>query len=260
MDRFFIPSKNPGKKPASSASLFLKGVVTTSFRFVTLWVMLILLKSCLSYWSQQETPSKQQKSEDEDELNSAEESSTGTTEGEGPRLPFPQKPTRHSTRVMLLAQPQPIASQINACREQVQSIGLNAQSQEEMAIARKQLVPLVEADTIIYHFCFFQLMAELDQKLLEGGSVMTQQAPVFLDTMRSLWIVASALDTVSDTERYFNYLKKRYMELSASIFGRTLETIGPPMGNIQFDPDSTEAPAPSVTKPGKKDAGAASSN
>ena len=148
---------------------------------------------------------------------------------------------------MLLAQPQPPTTQISSCIEQINSIGENAQSQEEMVISRNQLVPLVESNQFLYHFCFFTIMAQVDQKLLEGGPVMTQQAPMFLAAMRSLWILASSLDSVDEERKYFSYLKKRYIQLSEEIFGRQLETIGSPMGNLRFDPDAPQLTSPEHT-------------
>lgn len=217
-------------------------------QLVLLWTGLNLLFSCLTSLSQEDPGSEESASlsgKTQSPKKPDPKPPGGKTLG---KLPFPKKPTRHSTRVMLLAQPQPPSSQINGCIEQINSIGQNSQSQEEMIISRNQLVPLVESNLFLYHFCFFTLVAQLDQKLAEGGPVMTQQAPLFLETMRSLWIIASALDNVEEDEKYFTYLKKRYLQLSEEVFGRQLETIGAPMGNLRFDPDAPQL-SPSAPSP-----------
>lgn len=205
-----------------------------TFRLYTWFVVCeTMLIGCLSTSDSQEaakdsstpkpeTASLSQPSEDED-------SPSG--------LPFPQKATRHYTKLLLLAYPQPGLTKINACMEQINTMAVRAGSQEDMIIAKNQLADLIDHDRQVYHYCFFHMMARLDQRLDEGGPVMETLAPIFLETMRGLWILASGLDGPEGKDRYFRYLKSRYMQISQDTFGRSMETIGPPMGNLRFDPE-----------------------
>ena len=120
---------------------FLKKAV----HLLVLWTAINLLRSCLTGMSQGDPDSDDGVSSTQEE-NQNQTNKKQTDGKKNARLPFPKKPTRHSTRVMLLAQPQPPTTQISSCIEQINSIGENAQSQEEMVISRNQLVPLVESN------------------------------------------------------------------------------------------------------------------
>jgi hypothetical protein len=60
--------------------------------------------------------------------------------------------------------------------------------------------------------------------------------------MRSLWVLAGALDAHADGHRYFRYLRTRYVQLSADVFGRDVSVVGPPVGSLR-----SQAPRPATT-------------
>ncbi len=204
-----------------------------------------LLVGCLSTSDSQEateaSSTQNSKPSSPNESSDDEDSTSG--------LPFPKKPTRHYTKLLLLAYPQPGLTKINACMEQINTMAARAGSQEDMILAKNQLADLIDHDRPVYHYCFFHMVARLDQRLDEGGPVMETLAPLFLETMRGLWILGLGLDAPEGKDRYFRYLKSRYVQISQDTFGRSMETIGPPMGNLRFDPDRAAPPPIEPPKP-----------
>lgn len=206
-------------------------------KILPLWIVLqLLISSCLSSQGDQQGSPAQAGVK----AKNAGASTDNVDEDDLPGLPFPKKSTRHSTKMLLLAYPQPGLSKIHSCIEQIKVQAEQAASQEDMVVAKNMLIDLIDHERPVYHYCFFHIVAKLDQRLDEGGPVIETLAPIFLETMRGLWILASALDAPLGTDRYFNYLKARYVQLSQDAFGRPMETIGPPMGNLRFDPEKLE--------------------
>jgi hypothetical protein len=71
------------------------------------------------------------------------------------------------------------------------------------------------------------MMADLDLKLDSTASLMDEKGEIFLSRMRSLWVMARALDELNHSEVYMKYLRVRYTEISQTVFGRNLEVIDP---------------------------------
>ena len=104
-----------------------------------------------------------------------------------------------------------------------------------MATRSRKVMSLASADTELYHFCFYQLMVRLDDRLAVGGPLMTEVATNFIDGMKALWILAGGLDALSGQQHYFDYLRARYVQISKDVFGRDVVVVGPPMGGV-IDP------------------------
>lgn len=150
-------------------------------------------------------------------------------------LEHPKKATAWHTRHLVTTTPQPAAERITDCIEQVTTIAEEAGNQDDMLAAPELVRALAVKDPALYHFCFYQLAGRLDERLQVGGPLMSEVATVFFETMKALWIMARALDLAAATtgapreERYFSYLRKRYVDLSREYFGREVEIVGPPL-------------------------------
>ena len=75
-------------------------------------------------------------------------------------------------------------------------------------------------------------MMQLDEKLRNDalGVLLEDRSLTFSKEMKSLWILALALDKATGSKKYFAYLRTRYLDLSKDFFARDLEIFAPPMG------------------------------
>ncbi|TWW09652.1 hypothetical protein E3A20_12230 [Planctomyces bekefii] len=114
----------------------------------------------------------------------------------------------------------------------------NAESsnQDELLQAPQGLGSLVSQDLQTFHFCFFQIVNKLDERLAIGGPLMSEVASIYFETMKGLWILARSLDQVTGSNRYFSYLRVRYVQISKEIFGRDIEVVAPPLSERPSSP------------------------
>jgi hypothetical protein len=172
----------------------------------------------------------QQSSQSEDEYYDEEALIDGEFY-EGPKLVHPAKPTAYATRVLLTTANLPLATDLAKCADEMQAIANKASSKDLLAQAQMSLMNPVSANPTLYHFCFYSMMMELDQKLELGGPIMTDLADQFFAGFRALWILGRTLDASSGTSAYFDYLRKRYVQISKDYFGRNLERYRAPSTN-----------------------------
>jgi len=124
---------------------------------------------------------------------------------------------------------QPPAQQILDCKENVESLALPTNNPRVLDDAALQLAEKVSGAFKVYHWCFYQLMTDLDLRLERDDSLLTEKSEAFLSRMKTLWVLARSLDRENgiSQNRYANYLRSRYIEISSSYFGRPLEVLDP---------------------------------
>lgn len=188
-----------------------------------------LFSSCATKGGSKKSPLS---SPDEDEDVESEEED-GEEIGAGLSLPHPAKPSAFHTRVFVMTQPQPPPDRIAACFEQLTAIANDAGNQEAMLTAQSQASALVANDLSVYHFCFYQMIVKLDERMDAGGPLMDDLATAFFAGIKRLWVLARALDANMGREKYFDWLTKRYIQMSRDYFGRSIEVLAPPMSNVQ---------------------------
>jgi len=147
-------------------------------------------------------------------------------------LPTPAKPTAWATRTFIATASLPSTTKINACIDQVQQIAADAGNAQDMLNAQAQVTNLAATDALTYHYCFYQMVVHLDERLAVGGPVMTDLATTFFHSMRALWLFARGLDALTGQTAYFSYLQARYVQLSHDVFGRDVKVVGPPLGDL----------------------------
>jgi hypothetical protein len=168
--------------------------------------------------------SDQQSSEDElDEFEDEEETEATTLSSQA--LTHPKEATAWSTRRLIMTTNQPNSGAIQSCLDTVESLARRATNLEALADAATDLRSDVTKDRALYHWCFYQMMASLDEKLEQPLSLMDEKAELFLDRMSRLWILAGALDGSSRSTVYTKYLRSRYTNISLQTFGRLLENM-----------------------------------
>lgn len=137
----------------------------------------------------------------------------------------PKEPTAWFTRRLLMTSPHPSAKRINECRERVDAAIKDAPNLRALVEVSKSLEDTIMESPNLYHWCFYQMMADLDLRLENDTPLMTDKGEVFLTRMRSLWAMARALDQTLPDRGYMTYLRVRYTEISQNVFGRNLETM-----------------------------------
>ena len=209
--------------------------------------ILMMQSSCTSPGpAQKSTPQQLETSEDDYEDDESESGSTTTAYSRQGKFPLPKAATSWDTRALLMTAAQPPPSQIAACQDMVTAISNDATNQDDLARAQKPMTEAVTKDPEGYHWCFFNLMLKLDSQMEQGGPLIEQQAPLFFDGMRQLWVLSRGLDFVLGGNTYFSYLRARYKASSREYFGRNLETMGPP---LKVRPLSSPGQPPQGAKP-----------
>ena len=139
----------------------------------------------------------------------------------------PKEPTAWFTSKLLLTTQQPAASRVNECRERVDSAVKDAPNLRALDEVSTLLVSSVNKSPNLYHWCFYQMMSDLDAKLDLETPLMQDKAELFLTRMRSLFALAKSLDMSLPDRIYLKYLRVRYTEISQAVFGRNLENMDP---------------------------------
>ncbi len=115
---------------------------------------------------------------------------------------------------------------------EARTIAEDAASQQDMLTAQYELATVSAKDPRLFHFCFYKLASALDERLARGGPLFDDLADEFFRGMRTLWILARAMDEHSGRGRYFRYVQARYLQISREIFGRAMEVVGAPMRGV----------------------------
>ena len=144
-------------------------------------------------------------------------------------LAHPKKPDAWNTRKLLMLYPQPAPARILECKETVESLTANTKNLRDLDEAALSIGTKVQQNKAQYHWCFYQLMTDLDLKLERDGPMMTEKSELFLGRMKTLWVIAKSLDAGNSSQSsvYNNYLRQRYMEISQHEFGRPTEVVDP---------------------------------
>lgn len=198
----------------------------------TLWTCLLMLCIAGVYFNGCQTADQQseladiQQDDGEDDFADASEDSQESDEEEdvySSEAPHPKEASAWFTRKLIMTSRQPSADSINRCSERVDSISSQAPNLRAMQDASASLESSVSDNPRIFHWCFYQMMADLDIKLSNDVSLMEEKSEIFMSRMKSLWVLGKALDDSGRSNRYIKYLKARYTEINQTVFGRRLE-------------------------------------
>jgi len=155
-----------------------------------------------------------------------ESTSDGTLDDDPQNLRHPQAANEYATRVFVSTVTQQPPEKIEECIEQISVIGKESANQDDMLKAVTSSQPLFAQNLPLYHACFYQLAARLDNRLAQGGPLVTELAREFFETTQAMWIMAKALDKIVGKKNYYSYLKQRYIQISRDIFGRDVSPLG----------------------------------
>jgi hypothetical protein len=203
---------------------------------LTLWRLLamLLIASAVGGGCRSTTPSSTDQefsladSQSQSQQNDGfEDDDTESDEGVETQLSHPKDATAWNTRRLILSVRQPSPSDISGCFETVVGAIKGAQNLQSMEDASVALQGIISKNNRLYHWCFYQIMADLDEKLDKNLPLMSEKAELFLERMSQLWVLGTALTDATGSDLYVKYLRTRYTDISQNTFGRRLETVDP---------------------------------
>jgi hypothetical protein len=160
------------------------------------------------------------------DITGSDSDSENTSAEDATDLPHPQAANEFATRIFVSTTTQHPQEKINECIEQVSAIGRDSFNQDDMVKAVFSSQAIFAQNLPLYHSCFYQLSARLDNRLAQGGPLVTELSGEFFETIQAMWIMAKALDRVTGKKVYYTYLKQRYVQISRDVFGRQVAPLG----------------------------------
>lgn len=142
-----------------------------------------------------------------------------------PEYPHPTQVSASSTKQLLITHDQPSAQDLDACRANLLSSANATTSVPALAAATENFDMLISESPSKYHWCFYQILSQLDDSLASTTLELTQKYQTFVNEVKILFILAQALDAKISPPVYCQYLKLRYVDISRNYFGRRLSVI-----------------------------------
>lgn len=164
------------------------------------------------------------KSSEASELNDEDMSDDGNDVMD-PEFPHPAQVSASSTKQLLITHEQPNAQSLDACRANLQSTANSVFSVPALSDATEKFNSLITESPSLYHWCFYQMLSQLDEKLAGPDLELTKKYQTFVSEIKFLFILAQALDTNVSPPIYCQYLKLRYIDISKMYFGRRLSVV-----------------------------------
>lgn len=144
-------------------------------------------------------------------------------------MPHPRKVTAWDTRTLVMAYRANMSPKMDSCEKEILAVAAEASNENALLQFQSTVSAMVRGDPVFYHWCFYQIMTNLDLNLEKGGALMGEKAEIFFKSMRGLWLLAMTLDQERGSKKYFNYLQERYLQISKDYFGRDLDPIYKPL-------------------------------
>lgn len=150
----------------------------------------------------------------------------------GTDLLHPKKPDKLITKFIVMTAHTPPRKDMEECRQDMRTLADNAINPEMMLSTTQKVADVVRNSRPYYHWCFYYSMVVIDNQLEEDGFgvLLEEQSLNFSKAMKAQWILAVALDQASGSQRYFNYLRTRYQQISREYFAREVIIVAPPFG------------------------------
>ena len=166
--------------------------------------------------------------------------------------PHPLTTSAWHTQALLLSQKLPTSEEIQSCKNNMDEISKTADNEPNMIKALDLIAPLIQGNPTLWHWCFYIFSHKMDTELDRQNQSYKEKTSDFLNRMKQLWIQAHALDNHFSGSLYFQYLQARYIEISQTVFGRSLSITGRPM-EVQVPPKAA-GPAEKIdeNKPSEK--------
>ena len=161
-------------------------------------------------------------------------------------LTHPASTSAAATRLLVLTAALPEENLLANCAEEIRLVAETTDSPESMLAARDKVSFEVKQAPATFHWCFYKMIVDLDDQLRNDniGVLLEERAENFLKEMKALWLLSMGLDLATKTKHsYFSYLRRRYIDLSRSFYGRDVEVLGLPLGHVPNKPQSRKKAA-----------------
>lgn len=137
-----------------------------------------------------------------------------------------------STQRLLMYAKIPDDSRLKECDEEFTKLGKSIRSRQGMLSAQAATSGAVQQNPTFYHWCFYHTIGRINQDLenSERASSMSTLATRFTFSMKGLWVLARSLGDATGVDRYFKFLRTRYIEVSEQYFARRLNILKGPLG------------------------------
>ncbi len=146
-------------------------------------------------------------------------------------LPHPRTANAWETKSLILTATIPNPKSLDECEAEVRALGRQATNEIQILQTEATVEKLITPNPKFYHWCFYWMSHNLYLRLETANLSNDQRSSLFFEGMRSLWPLARGLDRVREVDSYFRYLRNRYLDISAEIFGRPLEIVTEPLGD-----------------------------
>ncbi len=155
--------------------------------------------------------------------NQNSESNHVDDEGYNPKksLHHPKKQDANATFILISTQ-KPDAVKVQDCKKKLTQSVPKALSLKELQSASENVLIDVQFNLKNYHWCFYQMMVDVDLDLAQSKKSFEELGDIFILAMQKMYIIAHALNKVLGVNTYTDYLKVRYMQISQQKFGRVL--------------------------------------
>jgi len=198
---------------------------TLGFYVLLIGVLEFYLNGCRTAAPQSTVDDFQLESQEEEQEGASPNHAQSTQNETKLTMAHPKEPTAWFTRRLLMTTPQPTATRVNECREKIEATVKDAPNLRALDDVSLSLESVITQSPNLYHWCFYQLMADLDLRLDTDSPLMSDKADLFMSRMKSLWAMGRALDKGFESSVYTSYLRARYTEINQNVFGRNLETV-----------------------------------
>ena len=135
-------------------------------------------------------------------------------------LRHPKKPDASSTFVLISIQ-KPNRQIVDSCKQQLTATVPTPQGFKELLVIAHNYETEVKTNIKNHHWCFYQVMADVDSELNKSKN-FNEQADFFVLSMQKLYVLARGLDKTIGVTTYTDYLRTRYTQISQQKFGRSL--------------------------------------
>jgi hypothetical protein len=149
----------------------------------------------------------------------------------------PDFATSQSTQQLLMEHPMP-PTQVATCWKQIQADQGGIVDERDLLHAKRIFGSKVQEKRALYHWCFYYMTEDLGDRLRVDALSFQKKVELFYDSMKTLWVLARTLDAAAwqaapkgetDKQRYFEYLRMRYMEISKESLGREVKEVAHPL-------------------------------
>lgn len=135
----------------------------------------------------------------------------------------PEEDSAWATQALLLTEERLSEKDLKPCLDELASLADLPTVQSAWKERAEAWAAKVEDKPELYHWCYYQSFADLEQRLAAQTLSLAEKKVLFTDRMQVLWVLAFALQKALSERRYFSFLQNRYIKISKDVFGRDIE-------------------------------------